>query len=56
MNSEVLTRILLEVAINGTAKNPQDNAEEAAMRTKLAAECAAIAAAGRTIDVPGEFE
>lgn len=42
MNSDRLTCIHLEVAINGSTTNPHDSAEDAALRTQLAAQCAAV--------------
>jgi hypothetical protein len=55
MNSDRLTCILLEVAINGSTTNPHDSAEDAALRKQLAAQCAAIAATGAIIDIPSEM-
>lgn len=55
MDSERMTRILLEVAINGTTSSPADTPEDAAMRKKMADDCAAIRAKGGMIDIPGEF-
>ncbi len=51
MNSDRLTCIHLEVAINGSTTNPHESAEDAALRKQLAAECAAIRATGA---VPSE--
>jgi len=55
MNSDRLTCIHLEVAINRSTTNPHDSAEDAALRTQVAAQCAAIAAAGAIIDIPDEM-
>ena len=54
MNSDRLTCIHLEVAINRSTTNPHDSAEDAALRTQVAAQCAAITAAGAIIDIPNE--
>jgi hypothetical protein len=55
MNSDRLTCIHLEVAINRSTTNPHDSAEDAALRTQVAAQCAAITAAGAIIDIPNEM-
>ena len=55
MNSDRLTCIHLEVAINRSTTNPHDSAEDAALRAQLAAQCAAITAAGATVDIPNEM-
>ena len=52
MNSDRLTCIHLEVAINGSTTNPHDSAEDAALRTQVAAQCAALAAVGAITDIP----
>jgi hypothetical protein len=55
MNSDRLTCIHLEVAINRSTTNPHDSAEDAALRTQVAAQCAAMTAVGATVDVPNEM-
>ncbi len=44
MNSDRLTCIHLEVAINGSTTNPHESAEDVALRQQLAAQFAAIQA------------
>ncbi len=55
MNSDRLTCIHLEVAINRSTTNPHDSAEDAALRSQLAVQCAAITAAGAITDSPSEM-
>ena len=55
MNSDRLTCIHLEVAINRSTTNPHESAEDAALRTQLAAQCAAITAVGASVDIPNEM-
>ena len=52
MNSDRLTCIHLEVAINRSTTNPHESAEDAALRAQLAAQCASITATGAIIDIP----
>lgn len=54
MTSSRLTCIHLEVAINRSTTNPHDSAADAALRTQVAADCAAITAAGARIDPASE--
>ncbi len=54
MTSSRLTCIHLEVAINRSTTNPHDSAADAALRAQVAADCAAITAAGASVDLPGE--
>lgn len=54
MNSDRLTCIHLEVAINGSTTNPHESAEDAALRGRLAAQCAAIKATAAIINTPSE--
>ena len=54
MNSDRLTCIHLEVAINRSTTNPHDSAEDAALRAQVAADCAAVMAAAPILDGPGE--
>jgi len=54
MNSDRQTCIHLEVAINRSTTNPHDSAEDAALRTQFAAQCAAISGVGAIIDIPNE--
>ena len=54
MNSDRLTCILLEVAINGSKTNPHDSAEDAALRTQMAAQCAALTSSSAITDIPGD--
>lgn len=54
MNSDRLTCIHLEVAINRSTTNPHDSAEDAALRTQLAAQCAAMTAVSAIVDSPNE--
>jgi len=56
MNSDRLTCIHLEVAINRSTTNPHDSAEDAALRTQLAAQCAALAAVGAITDTPQDSD
>ena len=55
MNSDRLTCIHLEVAINRSTTNPHDSAEDAALRTQVAAQCAAITTAGVITDIPNDL-
>jgi len=55
MNADRLTCIHLEVAINRSTTNPHDSAEDAALRTQFAAQCAAISGVGAIIDIPNEM-
>jgi hypothetical protein len=55
MNSDRLTCILLEVAINRSTTNPHDSAEDAALRTQAAAQCAALATSAAISDIPTEM-
>jgi hypothetical protein len=53
INSDRLTCIFLEVAINASTANPHESAEDAALRTQLAAQCAAMTASG-AINIPSD--
>ena len=55
MNSDRQTCIHLEVAINRSTTNPHDSAEDAALRSQFAAQCAAITAVGAIVDTPNEI-
>lgn len=55
IDSERMTRILLEVCINRTSKSPQDTPEEAAMRKQFVIECDAIRKGGE-VEIPGDIE
>jgi hypothetical protein len=55
MNSDRLTCILLEVAINGSKTNPHDSAEDAALRTQFAVQCAALTGPNAISDIPSEM-
>ena len=55
MNSDRLTCIHLEVAINRSTTNPLDSAEDAALRTQLADQCTALTAVGANVDIPNEI-
>lgn len=52
MNADRVTCMLLEAAINGSTTNPHDSAEDAALRSQLAAHCAALTAGGTVVDIP----
>ncbi len=54
MNSNRLTCIHLEVAINRSTTNPHDSAEDAALRTQVANQCAALTAEGAIVDIANE--
>ena len=54
MNSDRQTCIHLEVAINRSTTNPHDSAEDAALRSQIAAQCAAISSVGAITDMPSE--
>ena len=56
IDSERMTRILLEVCINRTSKSPQDKPEQAAMRKQFVIECDAIRAKGGEVEIPGDIE
>jgi hypothetical protein len=56
MNSDRMTRILLEVVINGTKASPADTAEDAALRKRLVVQCQEIVDKGGVVDIPGEFQ
>lgn len=54
MDSDVVTRILVEVATGKTPARP-DTPEEAAMRVQLQKECEEIVARGGVVDIPHEI-
>ena len=55
MNSDRLTCIHLEVAINRSTTNPHESAEDAALRKQGAAQCAALTTVGAITDIPSEM-
>jgi hypothetical protein len=54
MNSDVITRILVEVATGKSPAVPDDH-EMKMMRAQLQLECDEIVAAGGVVDVPHEI-
>lgn len=54
MDSDVVTRILVEVATGKTPARP-DTLEEAAMRSQLTMECEEIVARGGEVEIPHEI-
>ena len=54
MNSDDVTRILVEVATGREPATPDDD-EQAAMRAQLKIECDEIVAKGGVVDVPHEI-
>lgn len=55
MNPDRATCILLEIAINGSTTNPHESAEDAVLRTQLAAQCAAMKASGAATNIPSDM-